>query len=584
MQKLKRYLTLKTSYFIIFISLSAWAFFAFFTMNELIVIQKQYAKIINISGKQRMLSQKTAFMVKRVFETNDLKHLKHLEELIALMKKDHNFLISNLTSEYMSNIYFNKPNNLNNEVLNYFKLLDEFVQNEERDIINHIEAFAFNLLPKLDFAVNEFEKESNKNTSELQQREYFILIGTLLTLIIELIFIMLPTLKLRKESEKKLKHYNKELKNEVERKTQEILKEYERRKFYLDNIHSLLIALDTNGNIKMINKYACDILGYNYKDLVGKNWFKIGVVPESELNKLKLIFKNIIAGRVDIQDKSIEYKLLDKNHEEKLFTWANATLEDHGQTTGILLSGIDISDQRKQERVLAEQQKLASMGEMIGNIAHQWRQPLSVITTISSGVKLQKEYGILEDEKLYESLDKITESSEYLSKTIDTFRNFLKENKESKKGILQEGLLQAIDIVRPSLDNNHINLIHNIDEIEDIEIKLVMGELVEVIINILNNAKDAHIGKDIENPWIKIKLHKGRKYIQITIEDNAGGIPNEIISRIFEPYFTTKHESQGTGLGLHMSHKIIAESLDGQLSVKNTKYGAKFFIDIPLKN
>ena len=216
MQKLKSYLSLKTSYFIIFISLSAWAFFAFFTMNELIEIQKQYAKIINISGKQRMFSQKTAFMVKRVFETNDLKNLKHLKELITLMKKDHNFLISNLTSEYMRDIYFKEPYNLNENVTNYFKLLDEFIENEENDIINHIEVYAFDLLPKLDYAVNEFEKESNFNTQELQKREYFILIGTLLTLLIELIFIMLPTLKLIKDSDKKLRNYNKKLQKEVD--------------------------------------------------------------------------------------------------------------------------------------------------------------------------------------------------------------------------------------------------------------------------------------------------------------------------------------------------------------------------------
>ncbi len=584
MQKFKKHLTLKTSYFIILISLSAWAFIAFFTMDQLIVIQKQYAKIINISGKQRMLSQKTAFIVKKVYETQDLKQLNHLKELTIKMKKYHDFLISNLTSDYMHSIYFSDPHNLDDKVIKYFKLLDDFIENEEYDIISHIELYSLELLPKLEYAVDEFERESNRNTSDLQFREYIILIGTLLTLLVQLIFIMLPTLKLIKDSEKKLKNYNKKLENEVELKTKEIIKKNEKTKFYIDNIHSLLIALDNHGNVQMINKYACEVLGHEEKDILGRNWFHIGVVPNQELAKLKAIFKSIVSGKAQILENAIEHKLIDKNNEEKLFTWANAVLIEEDQIVGVLLSGIDISDQRKQERILIEQQKLASMGEMIGNIAHQWRQPLSVITTLSSGLKLQKEFGILEDQKLYESLDKITDSSEYLSKTIDTFRNFLKDNKELRESILQDGILQALDIVRPSIDNNHISIFNNLDEIEPIKLQLVMGELVEVIINILNNAKDAHIDKKTNEPWIKIYLEKKEETIQISIEDNAEGIPEEIIERIFEPYFTTKHESQGTGLGLHMSHKIITESLGGKLFVKNTKYGAKFLIVIPIKN
>jgi C4-dicarboxylate-specific signal transduction histidine kinase len=114
-------------------------------------------------------------------------------------------------------------------------------------------------------------------------------------------------------------------------------------------------------------------------------------------------------------------------------------------------------------------------------------------------------------------------------------------------------------------------------------IEIVEGELIQVFINILNNAKDVLIEKQIDEKWIKIEISKKDELAIVTIEDNAGGIKKEILAKIFEPYFTTKHQSQGTGLGLHMSHKIISESCSGKLFVTNTQYGAKFTIEIPLQ-
>ena len=115
------------------------------------------------------------------------------------------------------------------------------------------------------------------------------------------------------------------------------------------------------------------------------------------------------------------------------------------------------------------------------------------------------------------------------------------------------------------------------------KIKLIMGELVQVIINIINNAKDVLVEKNTPNPYVKIKLENLKGKVLITIEDNGGGIPDEVLPKIFDPYFTTKEESNGTGLGLYMSHKIIEESLKGKLYVENTCEGAKFFIELPLE-
>ena len=154
--------------------------------------------------------------------------------------------------------------------------------------------------------------------------------------------------------------------------------------------------------------------------------------------------------------------------------------------------------------------------------------------------------------------------------------------KELKVVILQTKIKKALDIVEASLRSNHIELITNLDEFEPIEYQLVMGELTQVLINIINNAKDALKDTNMDEKWVKLLLEKQRDKIVISIEDNGGGIQEDIAAKIFEPYFTTKHKSQGTGLGLYMSYKIVTESLHGKLYVKNASEGAKFYIELPI--
>lgn len=234
----------------------------------------------------------------------------------------------------------------------------------------------------------------------------------------------------------------------------------------------------------------------------------------------------------------------------------------------------------KKDQQLLEQAKMAQMGEMLGNIAHQWRQPLSAISTIASGLKLNQEFGLLEEKDVAKNMDLIVENTKYLSKTIDTFRDFIKEKKVEKEVIIQEKIDESLKIVQATLDNYHIKLIKKIDYKKPVIIKMISDELSQVIINILNNAKDAISQKNIEKGWIKITQKSLKERVIITIEDNAGGIKEEIIPRIFNPYFTTKHQFQGTGLGLYMSKTIIEKHLKGTLKVENGKNGAIFTIEL----
>jgi len=241
-------------------------------------------------------------------------------------------------------------------------------------------------------------------------------------------------------------------------------------------------------------------------------------------------------------------------------------------------------------KLILEQSKMVSMGEMIGNIAHQWRQPLSVITTAATGMQMEKEFGILSDEKFIKTCELINKNAQYLSKTIDDFKNFIKGDKTKKLYNLNENINSFLHLVEASSKNNNISVILDLNE--SINIDGYENELTQCLINIFNNAKDALNEHDIEEKYIFIttKLDENNKNAIIEIKDNAGGIPNDILPKIFEAYFTTKHQSQGTGLGLNMTYKLITEGMNGTIEAVNTTYlyknkkysGAMFIITLPL--
>ena len=242
----------------------------------------------------------------------------------------------------------------------------------------------------------------------------------------------------------------------------------------------------------------------------------------------------------------------------------------------------EVQKNKEKELQLFAQAKMAALGDMIGNIAHQWRQPLSVISTIASGIKLRHKFKELKLEEIPRQMDEIVDKTQHLSQTIDTFRNFLKEKKEFNETVLQDTINGALKIIERSLKENSIVLEKKLGEEKPLLITTVSNEISQVIINIVNNSMDAILENKIQDAWVRITLNQSNNNAIISIEDNAGGIPDEIILKVFEPYFTTKHQSQGTGLGLHMSYKIINESLNGKLSVKNGEFGAKFTMVLPL--
>jgi len=227
------------------------------------------------------------------------------------------------------------------------------------------------------------------------------------------------------------------------------------------------------------------------------------------------------------------------------------------------------------------------MGEMLENIAHQCRQPLSVISTAASGIKLRKQYDQLSDEELNECLDGITKSAKFLSNTINDFRGFFKSDKQKEVFSIKESYQKTFVIIDSKFKNKEIEVI---TDLQDVKIFGVSNELVQVFMNILNNAEDALLESKNRRKLIFVSIRQVGDKVRIVIKDNANGIPSDIINKIFEPYFTTKHKSQGTGIGLYMSKEIITKHFNGMLLVENCEYsyederyiGAKFKIVLPL--
>ena len=230
---------------------------------------------------------------------------------------------------------------------------------------------------------------------------------------------------------------------------------------------------------------------------------------------------------------------------------------------------IDLNN--KQQHILSQQSKMASMGEMLGNIAHQWRQPLSLITTAATGMKLQKEFDTLDDKAFNESIDNITNSALYLSKTIDDFRNFFRTDKESTIFTIKQSLEKVSQLTKASFKNYDISCEK---DIEDIEIFGLENEFLQALINIINNSKDALVATKENEKVILISSYFDKKTNKaiIKIKDNAGGIDEDIIDKISEPYFTTKHQSKGTGIGLYMTEEIILKHMNGNLYFKNVDF------------
>ncbi|MDP3118884.1 MAG: FIST N-terminal domain-containing protein [Sulfuricurvum sp.] len=348
----------------------------------------------------------------------------------------------------------------------------------------------------------------------------------------------------------------------------------EQTQYYLDIAKVLIMALDNDKNIIMINQEGADILGYSKDEIIGKNFIE-NFIPESMRTETNFIADNILNKVVGAQNHI--HAVVTKNGDERLISWKNSALYNKdGIGFGILTSGEDITEKVMMENQLQLQTKHEQMGEMLTMIAHQWRQPLSAISVIASSLRVQQDLETLSSEKLEKGLINIENYTQHLSETINDFRNFFKNDTTKTDIKLHQLVEDALKIISPIFSK--CGTILNIEYLCEEEISTYPNEFKQVLLNIFKNAQDALEDKNIITPSITIKTYQENDKYCISIEDNAGGIPNTVIDKIFEPYFTTKKSLNGTGLGLYMSKIIIHEHCNGSIDVKNTDDGALFII------
>ncbi len=239
----------------------------------------------------------------------------------------------------------------------------------------------------------------------------------------------------------------------------------------------------------------------------------------------------------------------------------------------------------EKDRILFQQNKMASMGEMLNNIAHQWRQPLSSISSLASGLKIKKELKLVDDDDIDYTCEKILDNTNYLSQTIEDFRNFFKEKKQKEEFELKKAISESLNLLKDRLKASNINTEIKINE--NIKLYSFKNEFQQAVLNIINNSIDAFIKNKSEEKTIFIKFSKDT----LIIKDTAGGVDNKIIEKIFEPYFTTKHQSQGTGIGLYMTQEILVKHMNCKLSIYNDIFiyedkkvkGLTFYISFDLE-
>ena len=238
-----------------------------------------------------------------------------------------------------------------------------------------------------------------------------------------------------------------------------------------------------------------------------------------------------------------------------------------------------VEELNQKNRLLLVQSRQAIMGEMISNIAHQWRQPLNTLGLIAQELQVMFRRGQVSSGYLDASVKRIMEILQYMSNTIDDFRFFFRPAKAKVPFRVLEVIEKTLSLLRGSFDTSGIK--SRIEPAEDLQIYGYPNEFSQVLLNILNNAKDAFLSRGTAQPLVTIGLKREQGKAVLTITDNAGGIPEEIIDKIFEPYFTTKGPEQGTGVGLFMCKTIIEKNMNGALGAENTADGARFRIEMP---
>ena len=491
-----------------------------------------------------------------------------LKNYIELIKNDKNqiskyWMQNQETIQILDTYLINKEHFINKNAINIIENHISMIKNNKIILDNPILIDFINYL----------------NIQRITSSDLFTLFFTLKKAIIKHIFeLNIQTYELLDEINS---HFEKDFKNILDLYSENLMNlqnAYSRSNDLIDN-YVIISKTDTQGNITKVSNAFCEISGYTKEELLGTS-HNITRHPNVSSKTYEDLWKTIKSGNI----WQGEMKNQKKNGDSY---WLQTTIHPNFDNIGRIVSyeaiRQDITPNKKlkrQQSLLVAQSKSAAMGELISMIAHQWRQPLQTVSIYIQKLPLTKIIeGNISDELLDEVVKEISSQLEYMSQTIDDFRDYFKPNKEKELVLVDVVINKALEFLAYMLKIEGITV--NIENNCHDEVSIFRNEIIQVLINIINNSRDVICKNKVK--IINIKTFNKNNYACIEIEDNGGGIEDNIIGKIFEPYFSTKTNKNGTGLGLYMCQTIISQHSNGHINVCNTKLGAKFTIQLPLE-
>lgn len=346
----------------------------------------------------------------------------------------------------------------------------------------------------------------------------------------------------------------------------------------LDDMHTFVALLDLDGRILFVNHLPLKISNLKLEDIQQMHfsdapWWSYDINNKARIQEG---INKALDGEIINYDIQIEIR-------DKQLIWItfsiHAVYDENQNIDYIVAEGIDISRQKEAYEALLKQTRKAQLGEMITIIAHQWRQPLSYIAAILSSLELEGTISGLNNENTLPELEKINKSIQHLSSTMTQFTSFFNPNKIAKETSFRSIIDRSLEVAKPILNDNGVRLFIEIEE--DIPFFSFEEEIIQVLIDLLKNANDFFIANSIEEPELIISQYTSDSSTILSVSDNAGGIKDEVLPKLFDPYFSTKKKDSG-GLGLHMSKMIIEEHCGGSISAIQIKNGAQFVIKLPI--
>ena len=358
--------------------------------------------------------------------------------------------------------------------------------------------------------------------------------------------------------------------------------ELELKKNDLENIIRFapnpILLYDEDGKILLMNEVFQDSTGYAQKEIKNIEDLNKKILMDEEENDVN---QNIfLTSDVKIQEKIVK-TVTTKDHKELSWIYSISALANIQNGKKVFIASfMDITEIQKKEELMLAQSRQAAMGDMVGMIAHQWRQPLTVISMYGNNLRADLELdNEITKKELYSLTEALNEQTQSLSQTIEDFRTFLKPEKEKEKISLCKFYEKLRNMIQKTLENNEVALSFSDDC--DMEFYTYPNEFLQVFINLLNNSKDAIKERKIENGAIHIDTIVKKDILTIEVKDNAGGIDADVVHKLGEPYVSTKKKN-GTGLGIYMSRMILEKHFNGNLSWKNYGDGSCFTITLPL--